>query len=197
MKQLLDYLTTHPDTKIIFKASGMRLWIDSDASYLSEAKARSRVGGYYYLTTFPSRNPTSDDPSPPLNGAIHIICSIMKNVMASASEAELGGLFFNGQEGCPIRAALEFMGHPQPPTPIKTDNFTACGITNETVKQRKSKAMDMRFYWVRDRQHQGQLFVYWKPGSDNHGDYYTKHFGAPHHRAMRPLYYNVEQENVL
>ena len=65
MKQLLDYLATHPDTEIIYKASGMRLWIDSDASYLSEAKARSRVGGYYYLTTFPSRNPTSDDPSPP------------------------------------------------------------------------------------------------------------------------------------
>jgi hypothetical protein len=65
MQQLIDYLATHPYIEILYKASGMRLWIDSDASYLSEAKARSRVGGYYYLTTFPNRTPTAEDASPP------------------------------------------------------------------------------------------------------------------------------------
>jgi hypothetical protein len=54
--------------------------------------------------------------------------------MASAAEAKLGGLFYNGQEACPIRLALIDMGHPQPATPMKTNNSTACGIANDTIK---------------------------------------------------------------
>jgi hypothetical protein len=48
---------------------------------------------------------------------------------------------------------LEELGHPQPPTAIQTDNECANGIANDTVKQRRSKAMDMRFYWIRNRIH--------------------------------------------
>jgi hypothetical protein len=70
--------------------------------------------------------------------------------MASAAEAKVGGLFFNGQDAVPIRTTLEELNHPQPPTPIKTDNSTASGIANNTLKQRKSRAMDMHFYWIRD-----------------------------------------------
>ena len=55
------------------------------------------------------------------------------------------------KDAVPIRAALEEMGHPQPPTAIVVDNSTASGIANKTVKQRRSKAMDMRFYWVRSK----------------------------------------------
>ena len=55
------------------------------------------------------------------------------------------------KDAAPIRAALEEMGHPQPPTAIVVDNSTASGIANKTVKQRRSKAMDMRFCWVQDR----------------------------------------------
>ena len=68
------------------------------------------------------------------------------------------------------------MGHPQPPTPVQVDNSTALGIATGTIKQRKSKAMDMRFYWIRDGSNQYQFNIYWKPGSTNKGDYFTKHF---------------------
>jgi hypothetical protein len=47
--QLLDYLSTHPDANIRFQASDMILHIHSDASYLSDSKAKSRLGGLYYL----------------------------------------------------------------------------------------------------------------------------------------------------
>eukprot|EP00978_Attheya_sp_CCMP212_P020671 scaffold59435_cov43-Attheya_sp.AAC.1 len=43
------------------------------------------------------------------------------------------------------------MGHRQPPTPLQVDNSCAHGIINSTVKQRRSKAIDMRFYWLKDR----------------------------------------------
>ena len=129
-----------------------------------------------------------DAPPSLLNGAIHINSSIMNNVMASATEAEVGALFYNAQDGCTFWQCLDFLGHPQPATPIQTDNACAEGIINDTVKQKRSKAIDMRFYWVRDRVRQGQFNIYWKKGQDNKADYFTKHHSPSHHRAMRPIY---------
>ena len=50
--------------------------------------------------------------------------------MASATEAELGTIFVNGQDVVPIRTTLHEMNHPQPPTHIQVDNVTAVEITN-------------------------------------------------------------------
>jgi hypothetical protein len=51
----------------------------------------------------------------------------------------------------PLRITLHELGHPQKSTPIQTDNACAAGIANDTVKQRRFKAMDMQFYWIKDR----------------------------------------------
>ena len=52
------------------------------------------------------------------------------------------------------------MGHPQnEPTTIQTDNSTAMGIANNTIKQRRSKAMDMIFCWVTDRTKQKKWYT--------------------------------------
>ena len=47
VKQLLDYMHTHPDARIRFWASDMILNVHSDASYLSVKNAKSRMGGYF------------------------------------------------------------------------------------------------------------------------------------------------------
>ena len=67
--------------------------------------------------------------------------------MSSATEAESGSLFYNCKEATILRQTLIEMGHPQLPTLIQTDNACAAGIANDTINQRRSKAMDMRFYW--------------------------------------------------
>jgi hypothetical protein len=64
-------------------------------------------------------------------------------VLSSATEAELGALFYNAKDACMLHTTLSGMGHPQPATPIHTDNAVAAGIANNTVKQRRSKAIDM------------------------------------------------------
>ena len=89
------------------------------------------------------------------------------------------------------------MGHPQPATPIQTDNSNATGIANGTVKQQKSKAMDMRFYWVQDQVRQKHFIVYWRPGSQNLADYFTKHFHAAHHQQIRPQYLHVAANTIV
>ena len=205
---LLNYCATHPDAIIRYHASDMCLHVDSDASYLSVSKARSRIAGFHYLSSRPSDETTSTAPQtpPPTNGAILTPCMILKEVVSSAAEAELAGAFHNGKEACPIRITLEELGYPQPATIIVTDNSTAAGISNDTVKQKRSKAIDMRFYWIRDRVRQGQFRILWKKGILNKADYFTKHHPASHHQQIRssylhianastPNYFEVLQEN--
>ena len=82
----------------------------------------------------------------------HFIAGLASvDVVASSFEAELGGLFHNGQDGAYIRTILEEMGHPQPATRMVTDNLAANNIANDIGKQKRSKAIDMRFYWIQDR----------------------------------------------
>jgi hypothetical protein len=187
--QFLDYAATNPQAIIRYQASDMALNIHSDASYLSESEARSRAGGIFFL----SSQRTKDNPHPTLNGAIHITSTIMHNVLSSVAEAEVAACFLNAQEACPIQVALTTMGHPQKATPIQTDNDTAEGILNNTVKQRRSKAIDMRYYWLRDRAAQDQFEIYWQPGKANYADYFTKHHSPALHKEIRQQYIQQQQ----
>ena len=136
LSQLLNYCAAHPDATVRFNASDMILAVESDASYLSVVKGRSRAAGYFFLTDHLASPTSSYKP----NGAVHILCHIMREVLSSAAEAELGALFHNGKEACPLRIALEELGHPQPATPMATDNNTASGIATDTVKQKTVKS---------------------------------------------------------
>ena len=156
----------------------MVLAVHSDASYLSERNGRSRVGGHFFLS--------NDDPIPANNGAILTVAQIIKYVMTSAAEAELGGLYINAREAVYIRQILEEMGHKQPRTPIQTDNSTAVGIVNNNILPKALKPMDMRFHWLRCRWSQKMFRYYWRPGTTNFGDYPSKHHPGIHHRNVRP-----------
>ena len=85
IKQLFDYAATHPDSAVTYWSSNMVLAAHSDASYLSETKSRSRAGGYFFMD--------SDIAVPENNGAVHTVAQIIKVVMSSAAEAELGELY--------------------------------------------------------------------------------------------------------
>ena len=79
--------------------------------------------------------------------------------MASVAESEVASLFMNAQEDVSTRTCLIKMGHPQPATKMKTDNMTAQGILTGTIKQKRSKAIHMWFYWLKDRQEQRQFDI--------------------------------------
>ena len=131
---LLNYAATYPDAAILYHACDMCLHVHSDASYLSAPKARSRASGFFFL----SDNPSKVDPSnATLNGAIHVNSKIIKNVMGSAAEAEIGASYMNGQDCVAIRQTLIELGHPQPPTPIQVDNTTVRSFANGTMKQKR------------------------------------------------------------
>jgi hypothetical protein len=178
IQHFLDYAATKEPAVTTYRASDMVLAIHSDAGYLNEEGARSRAGGHHFLS--------ENVASPSNNGAIYNEASIIKAVMSSAAEAEIGALYTNARKGVEERNILKEMGHPQPPTPVQTDNSTAEGIKNLRVQPKRTKAMDMRFHWLRNRGvNQKQFRFYWRPGTLQRGDYWTKHHSPSHHRQIR------------
>ena len=180
-KQLLDYIATHPNPSIQYRASDMLLALDTDGSYLSELKGKSRAAAYMYLT---KRNEPDFH-----NGAVLILSSIIKHVMTSASETEIASLFYGCKQAIPLHVTLEEMGHPQPgPTPVTTDNSTAVGLTRNTMTPKASKSMDMRFQWLKCRRAQSLFTYLWAKGTKNRADYPSKHHPAKYHLLVRPRY---------
>jgi hypothetical protein len=49
------------------------------------------------------------------NGACLIIRTVLKHVMSSVAEAEIGAVFINAKKGAVLRTILEELGHPCPP----------------------------------------------------------------------------------
>jgi hypothetical protein len=160
----------------------MILNIHSEESYISEHEVKRRAGGFFHLgSNITNKNNLA-------NGAILIISTILKHAMSSAAEAEIGSVFLNVKEAKILRTTLIQMVHPQPATPLQTDNTASVGYSNDTIKQICTRAMDMHFYWVKDRVKQGQFHVYWDLGYQNLADYFTKHHSPMHHKRMREMY---------
>ena len=173
---VLNYLHHYPNASLVYYASDMLLHIESDASYNSEPGATSRAGGVFYL------GKRTDDF---VNGPVDETSVRIDAVVSAASEAEYAAIFINARKGTALRQTLEDLGHKQPPTPMVVDNKCAQGLANDTVKRRRSKAIDMRFHWIRDRVRQGQFIINWAPGSTNLADFFTKNHPVKRFQWMR------------
>lgn len=178
--RLLSYAKKWPNAALLIKPSNMILHAHSDASYLSESLSRSRVGGFLFLG--------NTDNGSFVNAPIEQFSTILSVVVSSAAEAEYAALYTVAQEAAPLRVTLEELGYVQPPTCITCDNQCAVGIALDTIEQKRSKAIHMRFNWIRDRVRQGQFTVKWQPGATNLADFFTKAHSVKHHRQIRSIY---------
>jgi hypothetical protein len=151
-QQLLHYLATQEDTVLTYHASDMILAAHSNASYLSKPQACSQAGGHFFLS--------NNAEVPPNNGAVVNIAHIIKHVMSSAIEAKLAALYIMAREVVYMQIIVEEMEHKQPPTPMQTNNAMAEAVINSKVQPKRTKAMDMRFHWLRDRECQKQFKFY-------------------------------------
>jgi hypothetical protein len=117
---------------------------------------------------------------------------IIPCVVASAGEAEFAALFATGQHAASLRTTLSDMGYPQEPTIIMCDNTSAIGIAPDSIKQKRSKAIDMRFHWIRDRVRQDQFIIAYIPPQQNLADYFTKNLPKESHVKFHSyLVYNM------
>ena len=140
VKQFFDYCASQEDEITNFRKSNMELLGHIDAGYLNYLKSQRRAGGNFYMS--------NSSPIPPNNGAVITISQIIKAVMSSAAEAELGALFIYTREAVYMRQILEYMGHKQGQTLIQTDNSIAEGFIKRKIEPKHTKRMDMRFHWL-------------------------------------------------
>ena len=163
MHRLLQYVSSHSNNGIRYYASSMILQLMSDASYLCRPKARSVCGGFSYL-----------GPPDAINGPISCGSWMINCVCASVAEAEIAGGFQIAQAATHHRRILGELGYPQPPTLLRMDNTVALGLASGRMNAKRSKSMDMRFFWLVDRVAQQQFYVEHIPGCWNIADHFTK-----------------------
>ena len=188
---LLNFCANNHNPKVRYYDSDMQLCGHTDASYLSVSKARSCAAAYFYLSTdngalLPPDHKSKLTARP--NGAIHVMSTVIRQVLSSTTEAEVGATFYGCQDAVPLRNTLNKIGHVQEATLIITDNESCEVILNNTFEQRRLKAMDMRFYWIKCRIAQVKFKLLWRSGQENLADYFTKLHAKVHHKITRPLY---------
>ena len=115
-------------------------------------------------------------------------CKTTPTVVAGAAKAKTHEIFHNAQTALPIQYLLLQMGHPQPPTHIKTDNKVAEAFVKQEMRHKKSKTWDMWLWWLKDRMIQQHFKIFWDVGGNNWADYFTKHFAPKYHRILRQRY---------
>ena len=156
--QFLQFVASQEPAVLTYRKSNMVLAVHSNVSYLNEANARSRAGGHHHLP--------ENVKFPPNSGAILNVAKIIKAVMSSTTKSKLGALYGNARKAVKEQNILHKMGHPQTPTPMQTDNSMADTIINSRMQPKRTKDMDMRFHWLRDRSiNQKQFSFFWRPGT--------------------------------
>ena len=89
INQILYYCATYPDYGMLYHSSDIILTAYSDAGFNKETKARSRAGAHIVLS--------ENEPIPRWNGPILTIALIIKCVLSSVEEAEMGALLLTAK----------------------------------------------------------------------------------------------------
>ena len=67
-------------------------------------------------------------------------------------------------------------------------NTASNSILYGTAKHKISRAIEMRFYWVRDRVRQNNFHIFWEERKRNLADCVTKHQPIYNHTTIGPKY---------
>ena len=186
VKHLLDYAATNPNAILTYQSSDMVVAGHSDASYLLETKSRSIAGENIFMS--------NNTAFPPNNVAVLTIAKIIKAVISSTAETQLGAIFINCKEAITELQALEVMELTQTLTPMQTDNTIAHGVVTNNISRKQLKSMGMKLHWLRCRKPQGNFRNYWRSGPTNLGYYVTKHHAAIHYRTISPHYLTPKRQ---
>jgi hypothetical protein len=168
--RIIGYLKRYHNQELCFYASDMILRGQSDASFNSEFKSRSREGGIFYMG--------ATDPNE-INGPVSTISAIEDVLPTSAAEAEIVALYDNAKHVLELRQILHDLGYPQSSTLLQTDNECAELFANDLSKDKRLKHIELRFNWLKYIVTSGAITVNHIPGSCNIADFFTK----PLHKA--------------
>ena len=87
-----------------------------------------------------------------------------------------------------LTLTLTNLGHPQQSPPLLfVDNECAIGLATSSVRPKKSKSIDMRLDWIRERAGQNFFRLVFLPGLINPADFFTKILPIYRHISALPF----------
>ncbi len=182
INHVIAYLAGHKNTALFFNPSDMQLSTESDASFASESKSKSRIGGVFLIGGY-----GPDDM--PLNSPIAVFSKIADCHPDSAAEAEYVACHDVVKRGVSLRTMLAEFGFPQvKASENRSDNECAVKMTNGLVMDRKTKHIDRRYHWVRHELKKGTFTVKWYKGSSNLADFFTKLLSKEQHDRFTKIF---------
>ena len=167
VNHLIKHMSTKRNPAIRFKPVAVRLNMFSDASFSSERKSKSRMGGVIFMGDM---RRDEELPSAPLR----LVSQVTPVVADSAAEAEYLALHAVMKKAVFLKSILEDLGYPQKGSIVKCDNKAATSIANKTAGMKHTKHIRRRFHWIQDQVQLEQYKVVWEKGDINLADYFTK-----------------------
>jgi hypothetical protein len=190
MKQidrLSNYIARFPKASVTFKATDMITKAMYDSALRPHGK--HKTGAIIYHSN-------KDDPPEKIGNITEVLCKLPRDVVASIAEGEYCSQFLTGQTAYWHRVINERMGYPQPPTILYGDNTTAIGIATDSIKVKKSKAMDKNLHWIKDRTRLGDFLPMYIPTEKNSADYQTKNLAVKEHNRQVRNYVKFPPPNL-
>src|SRR2546430_13080399 len=141
-----------------------------DADWAGDVDTRRSTTGYVFTLS---------------DGAISWASRRQKTIALSSTEAEYMSTTEATKEACWLRQLLADIGRPQEqPTLIKCDSQGAIALVRNPVNHSRTKHIDIKHHFVRDKHADGTISFEYCPTSDMVADVLTKGLPRNIHREL-------------
>jgi hypothetical protein len=164
-KRVLKYLKGTIDKGIIYRGHkdpdhSTSLIGYSDSDWGSDIDTRRSTTGYIFTLN---------------SGAISWGSKLQPTVALSSAEAEYMAVSSAVQEGVHLRQLLGDLGYRlDEPTTIYEDNMGCIALSNNPVFHKRTKHIDIRYHFVRERVESGVIEIKYLPTNQQLADIFTK-----------------------
>ena len=111
------------------------------------------------------------------DGAICWNSHAQKTIALSSTEAEYMAMSDCSRQVTWLQTLLTELGYPLKSIPICGDNQGSVFIASNPITERRSKHIDIRYHYIREKVENGTISVQFLPGIDNPADMFTKPLG--------------------
>jgi hypothetical protein len=178
-KRILKYLKKTDDLGLVFKNSNdCTLHGYSDSDWASDLDTRRSTTGYFVTL---NRNPIS-------------WCSKRQNTIAlSTAEAEYMGISETIKELIWIKKLLTDLKITDFKTELACDNQSAIQISKNPVFHQRTKHIDIRYHFIREKIQEMKIKLYYLPTELMIADLLTKPLPYPHFIELcKPLFNDIK-----
>jgi len=160
---ICHYLVGTPDYALVYNGdSNMGLIAYTDSDWGQDKIKRRSITGFFLKLA---------------DGVVSWQSRAQKTVAHSSTEAEYMAMSDCSRQVMWIQSLLRELGFSESRTPICGDNQGSIFIASNPVQEHRTKHIDIRYHYIRERVEEGDVELFFIPGTDNPADLLTKALG--------------------